>query len=138
MVIHQSPFPLSTKGPKTSGDLLICNSSDVDFEKFSRRLVFASWLLLGIPFPFFKRKWRCRQCGYRWKDEEPSIKEEEIEEPEYTVQTWGCRKNVIMNALISADLAKRGWALNELEVFSNEVEEAKDILEEYNLTLVNF
>jgi len=44
-----------------------CNSSDVYYEKFSRRAIFASWLLLGIPFPFFKRKWVCRKCRHQWK-----------------------------------------------------------------------
>jgi hypothetical protein len=44
-----------------------CNSSDVYYERFSQRLAFASWLLLIIPFPFLKRKWKCRKCGYHWK-----------------------------------------------------------------------
>ena len=44
-----------------------CNSSDVYCERFSQPLVFASWLLLNIPFPFLKRKWECRKCGDHWK-----------------------------------------------------------------------
>ena len=45
-----------------------CDSFDVYYEKYSRRAVFASWLLLGIPLPFLKRKWRCKGCSYEWKD----------------------------------------------------------------------
>lgn len=44
-----------------------CNSTDVHYEKFSRRLVFASWLLLRFPLPFLKRQWKCKNCGYQWK-----------------------------------------------------------------------
>lgn len=44
-----------------------CNSSNVQYEKFSRRLVFISWLLLGVPFPFLKRKYKCVECNYEWK-----------------------------------------------------------------------
>jgi DNA-directed RNA polymerase subunit RPC12/RpoP len=45
-----------------------CNSPDVYYERFSRRLVFVSWLLLGFPLPFLKRRWKCRECGYRWRE----------------------------------------------------------------------
>lgn len=45
-----------------------CDSSDVYYEEYSRRAVFASWLLLGIPLPFLKRKWSCKGCSYEWKD----------------------------------------------------------------------
>lgn len=44
-----------------------CDSSDVAFELFNRRLLFASWLLLGFPLPFLRRKWFCRACGHRWR-----------------------------------------------------------------------
>ncbi len=44
-----------------------CDSPDVYYEGYSRRLVFASWLLSGVLFPFLKRKWRCRACGHEWK-----------------------------------------------------------------------
>lgn len=46
-----------------------CDSTDVYCERFSRRLVFASWVLLGIPLPFLNRKWKCMSCGYGWKGE---------------------------------------------------------------------
>ena len=44
-----------------------CGSENVYYEKFSRRLVFASWVLLTVPLPFFRRKWRCRECGHLFR-----------------------------------------------------------------------
>lgn len=44
-----------------------CGSEDVYYEKFSRRLVFASWVLLTVPLPFFRRKWRCRECEHLFR-----------------------------------------------------------------------
>lgn len=43
-----------------------CGSLRVERERFERRLVFLSWLLLGIPLPFLRRFERCRRCGERW------------------------------------------------------------------------
>lgn len=46
-----------------------CNSSsDVCYEKYSRCTFFVFWMLLGIPFPFSKRKWVCKGCGHEWKE----------------------------------------------------------------------
>jgi len=47
-----------------------CSSADVEYERYSIRLIFLSWLLLSVPLPFFKRKWKCQQCGYSWKESE--------------------------------------------------------------------
>ena len=44
-----------------------CGSANVYYEKFSRRLVFASWALLSVPLPFFKKKWKCRECEHLFK-----------------------------------------------------------------------
>ena len=44
-----------------------CGSENVYYEKFSRRLVFASWALLSVPLPFFKKKWKCRECEHLFK-----------------------------------------------------------------------
>ena len=44
-----------------------CDSENVYYEKFSRRLVFASWVLLTVPLPFFRRKWRCRECEHLFR-----------------------------------------------------------------------
>ena len=44
-----------------------CGSENVYYEKFSRRLVFASWILLTVPLPFFKKKWKCRECEHLFK-----------------------------------------------------------------------
>ena len=44
-----------------------CHSTNVYYEKFSRRFAFISWILLGVALPFIKRKWKCSECGYEWK-----------------------------------------------------------------------
>jgi len=44
-----------------------CNSTNVYYEKFSRRFAFISWILLGVALPFIKRKWKCNECGHEWK-----------------------------------------------------------------------
>ena len=44
-----------------------CSSENVYYEKFSRRLVFASWVLLSVPLPFFKKKWKCQECECLFK-----------------------------------------------------------------------
>ena len=44
-----------------------CGSENVYYEKFSRRLVFASWVILSVPLPFLRKKWKCRECEYLFK-----------------------------------------------------------------------
>ncbi len=44
-----------------------CGSEDVYYEKFSRRLVFASWVLLSVPLPFLRKKWKCQECEHLFK-----------------------------------------------------------------------
>lgn len=44
-----------------------CGSENVYYEKFSRRLVFASWVILTVPLPFFKKKWKCQECEHLFK-----------------------------------------------------------------------
>ncbi len=44
-----------------------CNSLDVYYENYARRLVYVSWLLLGFPIPFLRRRWNCGKCRYQWK-----------------------------------------------------------------------
>ena len=44
-----------------------CNSLNVDYEKFNRRLAFATWLIMSFPIPLLKRKWMCEDCGYQWR-----------------------------------------------------------------------
>jgi len=44
-----------------------CGSTDIKYERFSQSLVFISWLAIGFPLPFFKRKWKCNSCGYQWQ-----------------------------------------------------------------------
>jgi len=44
-----------------------CGSALTRYEKYNLRLVFASWLFLGVALPFRRRRWRCSDCGHRWK-----------------------------------------------------------------------
>ena len=44
-----------------------CGSSDVHYATFSLRPLFISWLILGFPLPFLKRKWVCTKCGHKWR-----------------------------------------------------------------------
>jgi tetratricopeptide (TPR) repeat protein len=44
-----------------------CGSGLTRYEKYNLRLVFASWLFLGVALPFPRRRWRCWDCGHRWK-----------------------------------------------------------------------
>jgi hypothetical protein len=43
-----------------------CGSLDIE-TRFSRRVTFASSLLLGFPLPWAKRRSRCRCCGALWR-----------------------------------------------------------------------
>jgi tetratricopeptide (TPR) repeat protein len=44
-----------------------CNSFNIHYERYAQRPLFASWLLLGFPLPFLKRKWKCYDCDHEWK-----------------------------------------------------------------------
>ena len=44
-----------------------CSSPDIFPERLSRRMVFATWIFLGVPLPFLSRKWKCIECDYKWK-----------------------------------------------------------------------
>jgi hypothetical protein len=43
-----------------------CHSKNVRYQKYARRLVFASWLFLGFPLPFLRRKWVCGDCEHEF------------------------------------------------------------------------
>jgi hypothetical protein len=58
---------IPSKGVKTKEICPHCDSKDIHYEKYARRAIFLSWLLLSIPLPFFKRKWKCNECSYEWK-----------------------------------------------------------------------
>ncbi len=45
----------------------VCGSERVGRERYRRRLVYVSWLLLSVPLPFLRRSHRCQECGLRWK-----------------------------------------------------------------------
>ena len=66
------PTPLDTEmdqGSDANSEIHCpqCGSENVYYEKFSRRLVFASWVILTVPLPFFKKKWKCQECEHLFK-----------------------------------------------------------------------
>lgn len=44
-----------------------CRSTETQFIKYERRLLFLSWLILSFPLPFVWPRWHCKDCGHRWK-----------------------------------------------------------------------
>jgi tetratricopeptide (TPR) repeat protein len=44
-----------------------CGSLNTGYERYAMRWIFLSWLILQFPLPFFKRKWKCQDCGHTWK-----------------------------------------------------------------------
>ena len=47
-----------------------CGSDDVQYEKFSRKMVFLSILLIRMPVTYPKDSYKCRTCGHSWKQKE--------------------------------------------------------------------
>jgi hypothetical protein len=66
-ILAQEPYDpaLKSSGPQCPR----CGSFDVHYEKYALRRVFAALLLLNLPLPFHKRKWKCRDCAHEWKME---------------------------------------------------------------------
>jgi len=46
-----------------------CGSQDLNYRRFSKRAVALTILLLGLPFPFLRRRYRCNKCGEEWPAE---------------------------------------------------------------------
>ncbi len=44
-----------------------CSSLHTAPDELPRRMAFLSLLVLGFPFPFLRRRWRCADCGHTWK-----------------------------------------------------------------------
>ena len=44
-----------------------CQSTDIEYERFSRKVFFLSILLLKFPLPFPSVRHKCRSCGYSWR-----------------------------------------------------------------------
>lgn len=57
---ESAPEPDSVKCPK-------CNCDDIEYEKFSRKVFYLSILFFKFPLPFFKKGYRCNNCGHAWK-----------------------------------------------------------------------
>lgn len=59
--------PTDDDASDASGACPECGSNRVGQDRYHRRLVYASWLLLSVPLPFVRRRQRCHECGLRWK-----------------------------------------------------------------------
>ena len=46
-----------------------CKSTDVTYEKFSKKWAYLSMLLFRFPLPFLKKNYTCNACGHIWKKE---------------------------------------------------------------------
>ncbi len=44
-----------------------CGLYDVSYGPLSRSTAIVSWLLLGFPLLFVKKRWRCSACGHQWR-----------------------------------------------------------------------
>ena len=44
-----------------------CQSVNIKYERFSRKVFFLSILLLKFPLPLPTRRYRCESCGYVWR-----------------------------------------------------------------------
>ena len=45
-----------------------CGSKDTEYERFSRKFAFITWILMMVPLPYWKNSWKCRKCGCTWKE----------------------------------------------------------------------
>jgi hypothetical protein len=57
-------------GSEVQGDNDVCpncQSTDIEYERFSRKVFFLSILLLKFPLPLPAKHYRCKSCGYAWK-----------------------------------------------------------------------
>lgn len=72
-ILEQSARPRDQGGSRGAAEnpqCPRCHSAATHFEKYGLRLLALTWLLLGIPFPFVLRRWRCERCGYTWRERE--------------------------------------------------------------------
>lgn len=44
-----------------------CGSPNLKSADLPLRLFFLGLLSFGWPFPYIKRDWKCKDCGYQWK-----------------------------------------------------------------------
>jgi hypothetical protein len=66
-----------------------CNSDNLTLERWSRRLLMGSLLLLRFPLVIPRKRWKCRHCGAEWKEGEvrggqpsPELATDELALPE--------------------------------------------------------
>jgi len=63
---HQGSHPKKMEdNNKTEFNCPKCNSDEVQFGEFSKKLAFITWLFLTVPL--IKKKWKCNNCDFQWK-----------------------------------------------------------------------
>lgn len=62
-LVTDADLPLPERCPS-------CRSDNLVLERWSVLGFLGTWLLLGIPLPVPRKRWRCRGCGSEWKEEE--------------------------------------------------------------------
>ena len=61
-----------------------CNSTNLEYGNVYKRWIFLSWLLLSIPLPLFRDRWKCKDCGCAWAEKTNSDR---------FCPPWHCDKN---------------------------------------------
>ena len=46
-----------------------CTSRNVDFESVRRGIALGALWLVSLPLPLPAQRWKCEECGHRWKGE---------------------------------------------------------------------
>ena len=49
-----------------------CQSTDISYERSSRKAAITSLYLLGLPLPLGGASWTCEKCGLRWEETDGS------------------------------------------------------------------
>ena len=44
-----------------------CNSTDIDYARYSRLTFFISILLFRLPITYPHKRYTCKSCGHKWK-----------------------------------------------------------------------
>jgi hypothetical protein len=56
-----------------------CRSTDISYERSSRKAAITSLYLLGLPLPLGSASWTCEKCGLRWEETDGSSDESSVE-----------------------------------------------------------
>ena len=70
-ILARKEKPLDTQQSSELGeyDLICpkCNSENIEYERYSRKMAIFSILLFRLPVTWLKKKYKCLDCGHIWK-----------------------------------------------------------------------